>query len=214
MNKGHSPNSMILGGICGISGTTMYVLASFLSVNHTILYAIAISWPILSIIFVYSIYKYVALEHQTTANQLSFLFAALGFTIVACMISIQLAVKWGIDEYLIGLPEKEELVSLFRQNIRLVDQGLDVAWDLFIGTSLIFLFAAIKGHYRFRFYWAIPSVILGSLLIIFNVITFPAPPNTKGLLDVGPLVGLYIIALSARLWWLGLRLKKSQKNSE
>ncbi len=211
MERPLKPNELIIGGTSGITGTVLYVLTGFMTFNHTLLYILGMAWPILSIIFVFSIYKYIAYENQSTANKLSFVFATLGFTIVACMISVQLAVRWGIDEYISITPEKEELLDLIRKITRLVDHGLDVAWDLFIGTSLIFLFSAIKGHNRFKLIWAIPSAILGSILIVLNVLTFPWPPNTKGLIDIGPLIGLYIIAISARICWLGVKLKKSIK---
>ena len=210
MNELQKSNIFIIGGVCGIIGTIFYVLAGFLSLNQIILYVLAMAWPILSIIFVYSIYKYVALEHQTTANQLSFIFATLGFTVVTCMISVQLAVRWGIDDFVQNSPENEELLILIRQSARLIDHGLDVAWDLLIGTSLIFLFAAIKGHYQFRLFWAIPPLILGLALIVLNVLTFPWPPNSVGSVDVGPLIGLYIIAISIRLCWLGVLHKKDK----
>jgi hypothetical protein len=160
---------------------------------------------------VYSIFKYVALEHQTIANQLSFVFASLGFTIVACMISVQLAVRWGINEHILNAPENEELLGLIHQSTRLIDHGLDVAWDLFIGISLIFLYAAIKGHSKFRLPWAIPSLLLGAILIMLNVYTFPWPPNSVGLFDIGPLIGIYIIAISSRLTLLGVKQRIEMK---
>jgi peptidoglycan/LPS O-acetylase OafA/YrhL len=92
-----------------------------------------------------------------------------------------------------------------RQSIRLVDMGIDVAWDLFIGTSLIFLCFALAGDARFGLRWAIPGAVLGFVLIVLNVSTFPWPPNTRGLFDIGPAVGVFIIALSLRLLQLGIR---------
>lgn len=212
MENIQNPNSVIFGGICGIAGTILYILASFLPLHQNLLYIIAMSWPILSIIFVYSIYKYVAYNHQTFVNQLSVIFALLGFTIVACMISIQLAVKFGINEYISNTTDNRESFDLILKAIRLVDHGLDVAWDLFIGTSLLFLFAAIKGHSKFRLPWAIPALILGIVLIILNAYAFPWPPNTVGLIDIGPLIGLFIIAISIRLILLGVQLKRDMKN--
>ena len=199
----------ILGGICGIIGTLFYVLANFLPFHQNILYAIVMAWPILSIIFIYSIYSFVAVEHQTTANRLAFIFGTLGFTIVACMISVQLAVKFGIQDFITDNPQDESTLVLIRKGTRLVDFGLDVAWDLFIGTSLLFLFVAMKGHSKFRLGWALPSLILAVALIILNIYTFPKPPNTAGLFDVGPLIGAYIIALSSRLLYLGVKQRNS-----
>ena len=82
-----------------------------------------------------------------------------------------------------------------------------MSWDLFIGVSLIFLSIAINKNNLFKLWWTIIGSILGILLIVLNVATFPWPPNTKGLIDIGPLVGLYIIFLSIRLIIIGVKGK-------
>jgi hypothetical protein len=164
-------------------------------------------WPVLSIVFVFFLVQYIEHGRPAPANQLSFVFAVLGFAMVAGMISIQLAVRTGMEEYLAGFSENDELLKALRRSSRLVDMGLDVAWDMFIGTSLILLCFALLRHPDFGIWWGIPAGLLGLLLIVLNVITYPWPPDTKGLIDVGPVIGLYIIALSSRLIVLGIRWK-------
>lgn len=212
MEKTFSAKHLIFGGLCGILGTLLYVLIGFIPFDQNLLYTMAMAWPILSIVFAYSLYRFVAIERQSLANQLSFVFAALGFTVVACMISVQLAVKFGIQEQIANAPDIENLLDSIRPTIRLIDLGLDVAWDLLIGTSLVFLFAAIKGHSKFRLGWALPALVLGITLMILNAYTFPNPPNTDGLVDIGPLIGLYIIILSIRLLVIGLKNRNQQKD--
>jgi len=197
----------ILGGLSGVAGTCCYILSIALYLNNVILYLLAMVWPILSIIFAFALFHYVSLERQTVANYLAFIFACLGFTLLAAMISVQLAVKMGVEEFIAGSTERNEMLGLIERTIRLIDQGIDVAWDLFIGSSLLFLAFALKGHTRFRLYWSIPAALLGFLLILFNLKTFPWPPDTQGLIDVGPFIGIYIIALGFRLLWLGIRFK-------
>ena len=51
--------------------------------------------------------------------------------------------------------------------------------------------------------WAIPSAALGVALIGLNAATFPWPPADRGLVDIGPFIGLFVMALAARLAWLG-----------
>lgn len=200
----------MLGGASGITGTLCYIAATAIPLGRITQYITAMAWPVLSVIFVYSIYHYISTERQTAANQLSFLFACVGFSMVACMLSVQLAVEKGINDYMAATPDKVENLKIIKHSLRLIDQGIDVAWDFFIGTSLIFLSFAIKGHPHFRLWWSILSLLLGLTLIILNVITFPYPPDSKGLFDIGPGIGLFIIALSARLLWLGNRMKTNR----
>jgi hypothetical protein len=187
------------GGICGIIGTTFYVLAIMIPMPPILTYSLAMSWPLLSIVFVYALYRYIALYKQSIPNQLALLFASLAFAMVAMMMSIQLAVKFGIDDQITVSPDKEELLLMIKQTLRWVDLGIDVAWDLFIGVALIFMFAALKNHKQFGMVWGSVAGILGIALIVLNVMTFPWPPDTQGLVDIGPAIGLFIILLSIRL---------------
>jgi hypothetical protein len=48
-------------------------------------------------------------------------------------------------------------------------------------------------------WFAVPGVLIGSTLLILNIATFPNPPDTAGLVDVGPLVGLWYVVVYVRL---------------
>ncbi len=171
-------------------------------------YVLAMAWPVLSIIFIFSLIGYFTLHRQSPVDQLALMFGYIGFAIVAGMISIQLAADIGTQDFLANSPDRSDQLHLIHRSLRLIDMGLDVAWDIFIGTSLIFLSIALYKQPRFGFWWGIPCGLLGCLLIILNVATFPWPPSSRGLFDIGPAIGLFIIALSVRLITLGIELKR------
>jgi hypothetical protein len=77
---------------------------------------------------------------------------------------------------------------------------------MLIGTALIFSGAAIRRRSGLGLGWAIPSVVLGMTLIALNAATFPWPPGDRGLIDIGPFIGLFVMALAARLTMLGRRV--------
>ena len=199
----NTPNLRTLtttGGVCGIIGTIFYILAVAVPMPERIAYLLAVMWPVLSIVFAYSLYRVIASNGDGMMNQLALLFAIVGFAMVAMMISVQLAVRMGIAEYMGGtIPGEENLHGIIRQALRLVDMGIDVAWDIFIGSSLVCLSVALVSHPRFGRAWGIPSALFGAGLIGLNVVTFPWPPNTRGLFDLGPFIGLFIILLSTRM---------------
>ena len=87
----------------------------------------------------------------------------------------------------------------------MIDLGLDVAWDLLGGVGLVCWGLAIRKRSGFGPGWGIPAALFGVALIILNVSTFPIPPGNSGLVDIGPLVGLFMAALFARLAILGRR---------
>ncbi|MFQ5722762.1 MAG: hypothetical protein ACE5GI_09755 [Candidatus Aminicenantales bacterium] len=210
MNNQQNPNLFILGGLSGIIGTICYIVAITISMSPQITFLVAMAWPILSIVCGYSIYRYIALQKQSASNQLAFVLGCLALAMVAMMICIQLAVKTGIGEHMARtLNDEQEVLKLIKYSLRWIDLGVDVAWDLFIGAALIFLAIALKGHTHFGLWWSIPAATLGVIVIAINAVTFPMPPNTQGMFDVGPFIGTYMIILDVRLIYLGLRMKKS-----
>lgn len=200
MNNVHNSRLYLLGGISGILGTLSYLAAILVSLDPPSTFAVAMAWPVLSIIFAFSLYRLIGERKQAAANHLAFVFTCLGFTLVAGMLSIQLSVGVGIEEFAAkSATGQREALDLIRRSLRLVDMGLDAAWDLFIGTGLLFLAIALNGDDRFGRWWSIPLAALAAALIALNTLTFPWPPDTRGLFDIGPAIGLFIIAMSVRL---------------
>jgi hypothetical protein len=161
------------------------------------------AWPILSIVYSYGLYSFVAAERESTANRLAFVVAVTAFTTVLGMIVVQLAVGAGIGEITRGLDE--QTTKALRRGLRMVDLGLDVAWDMLIGTALILSGTAMRRRSGLGLGWGIPSIVLGTALIVLNAATFPWPPGDRGLIDIGPLIGAFVMALAARLAILGRR---------
>jgi hypothetical protein len=60
--------------------------------------------------------------------------------------------------------------------------------------------------------WPILSIAFcyfGAALIGLNLATFPWPPATRGLFDIGPFIALYMAALAVRLILAGWRARKA-----
>jgi hypothetical protein len=161
------------------------------------------AWPILSIIYSHGLYSFVAAERESTANRLGFVFAVTAFTTVLAMIVVQLAVGAGIDEITKELDEPT--TRALRRGLRMIDLGLDVAWDMLIGSALIFSGVAMRRRSGLGLGWAVPSVALGMALIVLNAATFPWPPGDRGLIDIGPFIGVFVMVLAGRLAILGKR---------
>jgi hypothetical protein len=161
------------------------------------------AWPILSIVYAYGLYTFIAAERESTANRLGFVFAVAAFTTVLAMIVVQLAVGAGFSEIATGLDE--QTARALKRGLRMVDLGLDVAWDMLIGTALALSGIAMRRRSGLGLGWAVPSAALGIVLIGLNAATFPWPPADRGLFDVGPFIGLFVMALAGRLALLGSR---------
>lgn len=159
------------------------------------------AFPILGILFSYGIHSAVAAEKESTANRLGFVFAVAAFAMLLGMIIAQLAVGAGIGEMAKGLDDTA--VRALRRGLRLIDLGLDVAWDFLIGTAMIFWGVALRGRSGFGPGWGVPLVVLGIALIMLNASTFPWPPGDRGLFDIGPWIALFFVGIGGRLIMLG-----------
>jgi hypothetical protein len=209
MNEKINSPLLLIGGIAGIISVISYIIAIMAELPTVAAFLLAMAWPMLSILFSYVLYCLIAAEQQGTANRISFILAVIAFAIVAEMITVQLAVRLGVEEYLLKETADRNLLGTVMKVTRLVDMGLDVTWDIFIGASLMVMAFPMAKHSRLKLWWAAPSFMLGAALIILNTITFPFPPDSRGLFDIGPLIGLYIIALSIRLLSITSLYKKT-----
>jgi hypothetical protein len=201
-------NLWIGSGIAGVAAVVCYILAIVVPWPETQLgtsasLVVVSAWPILSIVYSYGLHSFIAAERESAANRLAFVFAAVAFTTVLGMIVVQLAVGAGIGDITKGLDEQAG--TALRRGLRMIDLGLDVAWDMLIGTALILWGVAMRRRGGLGPGWGIPSGVFGVVLIALNAATFPWPPGDRGLIDVGPFIGLFMLALAVRLSILGRR---------
>ncbi len=84
--------------------------------------------------------------------------------------------------------------------------GLDVAWDVFGGAGTVLFGFALWRHPRFGLVLGVPGVLLGALLLVLNIGTFPTPPAEAGWFDIGPFVALWYLVLVVRVLWLAGRV--------
>jgi hypothetical protein len=198
----------IRSGVAGVAGVACYILAIAVPWPETqwgtsTALLVVCAWPILSIVYSYGLCSYIAAERDSAANRLGFVFAVAAFATVLAMIVVQLAVGAGMPEITKGLDA--EAARALRRGLRMVDHGLDVAWDMLIGAALVLSGLAMRRRSGLGDGWGIPSVMLGIALVVLNAATFPWPPADRGLLDIGPLIGLFVMGLAARLLVLGRR---------
>jgi hypothetical protein len=130
---------------------------------------------------------------RRTAPRLGLLaavFNALAAALLVAMILVQLA----IGELPAARSDAPALAA--------VHLGLDVAWDLYIGAGTLAAALALRKQPGFGVVWGLVGIALALALLTLNALTFPTPPGESGLVDVGPLVGLWYTAVLVRLGWL------------
>jgi hypothetical protein len=132
------------------------------------------------------LYRVIRLQGPSVAAAIAAIHNLIAGAILSAMILVQLAVRTGTPE------TAGSVVGVWL--------GLDVAWDVYIGIgTLAFAWAMIR-HPRFRWPFAVSGWAMGLLLIVLNLSVFPTPPADGGLVDVGPLVGLWYFAATIQMW--------------
>ena len=185
--------------ISGIVGIVAYVVVGATSHSNTL--AVTLAFAFAFGITVSSIGLYYILGGATGSRMA--LVAAVTNVIAAAqllaMIMVQAAVWATVDQPDVAL--------------RAVWWGLDVAWDLYIGTGTI-LFALCMFRGRGLGAWlAVPGLLIGCLFLIFNIATFPKPPDTAGLVDLGPMIGLWYLVVYVRLGVSSILLEMQRRRS-
>lgn len=129
-----------------------------------------------------------ALHRRTVAGSVAALLNLVAGALLTAMLFVQLAVR----QYAPGEDFPTKLVGVWL--------GLDVAWDVYIGLGTLLFSVAMLGHPRFGRVFAVPGLVIAVALLALNLATFPVPPGESGLVDVGPLVGLWYLAVTVRMW--------------
>jgi hypothetical protein len=210
MNYKQNSRQLLFGSICGIIGTICYIVAVTIQLPPSIGFLLVTIWPMATIIFAFSIYKYIAIDNQSTSNQLAFLFTIIAFVLAYIMLSIQVGLGMGIGDAIAKANGSEkEMLSLIQDSVNWVHLGIDLAWDMFLGVSLILLAVAVKGHSKLGIGWSIPLAILGVSVIAVNLYTLPYTPQSQGIFDIGPVIGTFMIILAARTLYLSLKMKRA-----
>jgi len=206
----NNPRLWYGGGIAGVLSACAYFAAIFFPWPETQLgtstaVGVVSAFPILGIVACYALCSFIAAEREVAANRIAFAFAVAGFSTLLAMLLVQIAVTSGLPEITRDLDAST--AKVLRRSIRMVDMGLDVAWDLLFGTAMLFWGFALRKRSGFGPGWGFPLLALGGLLMLLNLATFPWPPGDHGSVDLGPLAGAFMLVLFIRLGFLGRRAR-------
>lgn len=172
----------------GIATSVVYPSLIFFSLPKllTIILAAAIG-PLLGIASL-GLYHFLRLDRPSVSAQLAAFCNFFGGALFSTMLLVQLAVRLRAA----GQPIDQQIVAVWL--------GLDVAWDLYIALGTGLFAWAMWTHPRLGRGFAVSGIFLAVLLLSFNLYSFPEPPGEKNLIDLGPFVGLWYLAITVQMW--------------
>lgn len=179
-----------VGIVAGFIACVVYPLAVFVPMpTHTVTVLLGSSFgPALAIASL-GLWHVLRERRESAAADVAVMSNALAGALVTAMILVQLAIR-----YSTVLPVGEELTGFVRSRLWDVDLGLDVAFDVFIGLgTLLFGWAMLKDRRYGRIVGSLGLLVGGVVILGFNIVSFPTPPRDAGLIDPGPVSGLWYL---------------------
>ena len=140
-----------------------------------------------------ALYLLLASERATLAGQL----AAVANVAAGALVTAMLLVQISVDDV------EAELSPAVNEAFEHVEFGLDLSWDVFLVAGTILFGLAMVADARFGLRFGLPGIVVAAALYVLNFASFPTPPGDAGLVDLGPLVGLWYAAVSVqalRIW--------------
>ena len=192
---------VITGFICGIIAGVSYGISVGVSLPPQI--AFPVFWafgPLLSA-SAPGLYFFIKHYRKTIPLQIGILFLIIAGALVTMMGTMQAAVRALFRAVSLEGAETvtKEAWDLSYKVADTLQLGVDVAWDIFIFTSVFLLGMAMLKHPKLGWLFGAPGMILGAVGLAFNIATFPYNPGTQGLIDVGPFMGLWFFAVSLKV---------------
>jgi len=177
-----------LGIMGGLFTCITYPLLLFAPLpKHAVFILAALIGPALGVAS-FGLQQVLDLEDAHVWSRLGAGLNALAGALLSAMLLVQLAV----GEYVAGGKASREVVAVWL--------GLDVAWDAYIGLGTICFSVAMRHHPRFGRVFAFSGLAIALALLALNLSTFPTPPASVGLVDLGPAVGLWYLAVTLQMW--------------
>jgi hypothetical protein len=190
-----------VGGVCGLLGIGAYLAAAFTPLPDTLGYAAAFAFGPLLAVGAAGLYHCLALAHRGPLVQVAAIAAIAGGVTVLIMLTTQQAIFGVMKRAIAGAsdPASADVYRRVADGLDAVHLGIDVAWDVLISVAVLLFGIAMFHHPKFGRVMGTLGVVLGVLLLGFNLWYFPSPPAAANSIDWGPFVALWMLATFVQL---------------
>jgi hypothetical protein len=178
------PRNWIRTGACaGLFTALGYLAFAALPLPARLRYLLFFSLPLGGILFVAGLYAALRARGGKVLPQIAALFGIIGFAIMNVLAVVQIAIHLRMSAHAptAADPAARDLIRWIEDSVNAVHLGLDVSFDIFTLSSF-----ALFG---------LAGCVLRAATLAFNLYTFPTPPDP----DLGPLVGLWLLAVAIRM---------------
>ncbi|HET7855704.1 MAG TPA: hypothetical protein VFL41_04530 [Gaiellaceae bacterium] len=186
LERASPATTALIAGVLGLLANVAYFVASALPHDASAVPVVAsLIGPLIAGASV-ALYLLLSADRATLTGQLAAFANVAAGALVTAMLLVQLAV----DDV------EAELTPAVNDAFEHVEFGLDLSWDVFLVAGTILFGCAMLGDPRFGRWFGVSGIAVAAALYVLNFATFPTPPASDGLVDLGPAVGLWYAAVS------------------
>jgi hypothetical protein len=189
------------GAICGIITSLIYPLLIFVQMPLIVTAVLAAAMGLLLSLASIGLYQMLKIYRKTVKLQIAVLFNVIAGVILNLMFMVQLTVREFMQGYIVQATNEyaKETYQMIWKSVDKVQLGMDLSWDVYLSVGTFLFALSMLSHPRFGKIFGWLGISFALLLISFNFISFPVPPGEAGLIDFGPAIGLWYLAVAIRI---------------
>ncbi|MEJ2538056.1 MAG: hypothetical protein P8048_13570 [Calditrichia bacterium] len=190
-----------LGVVCGILTTLIYPLLILIKMPIIITALLAAAMGLLLSLASIGLYQVLKLHRKTVKLQIAVLFNIIAGVLLNLMFMVQLTVREFMKGYIDQATNEyaQETYEMIWKSVDKVQLGMDLSWDVYLSVGTFLFALSMLTHPRFGKIFGWLGMSFALLLLYFNFISFPVPPGEAGLIDFGPAIGLWYLAVAIRI---------------
>jgi len=200
-----------LGIICGLVVSIIYPALIFIPLPEVVqTFLVMLFGPFLALSSA-GLYHFITLHKKSLSVTAALVSNIIAGVLITTMLLVQIAIRSSQP------PVIDETSKWIWESINRVHLGLDVAWDVYIFFGTFLFAVSMFKHPKLGKIVSLIGIIISVMMIILNAVSFPVPPGDAGLIDLGPLVGIWYLVVTIliifNLKWVDERLSYLLINS-
>lgn len=182
-----------IGIVCGLLVSIIYPLLIFVPLPDVLQITLIVFFgPLLSIASV-GLYYFLIIHKKTIAASIAVVSNIIAGVLITLMFLVQTAIRSSKPQV---IPEGENWIW---NSFNHIHYGLDVTWDSYIFLGTFFFALVMFKHPSFGKIFSISGIAIAVAMISINIFSFPIPPGSASLIDMGPFIGLWYLAVTIRI---------------
>lgn len=199
-----------IGIVCGVFADLSYILATQVSISQQINQLLFFFFGTFMIVSMMGLYHHLIANRNSITAQIGTLLIVLSGVSHTIMATMQGSINVRMRQY-ISESTSEAEKDIFRDIYKSVfstQLGVDMAFDIFISIGVILLSISMWSHKSYGKVISVAGILIASTGLSFNLIAFPENAGLYGLIDPGPLFGLWFTAVVILMGFSLYRIKK------